>query len=68
MSKLTRRQIAQAAVRPELVVLLTPLGDLLTGVVYRQEPIHIETLVSQRSVEAFDDSVIWRGCHVLSIR
>jgi hypothetical protein len=55
-----RSEIAERAVRPDLVVVLTPCFDLAARVVERNEEVLIEAFVAQPSVEALDESVLNR--------
>ena len=55
---LDRRPIAQSAVRPDLVVVLSPELDLLPRIGEIREPVLGETLVAEAGVEAFGMRVL----------
>ena len=50
--------VPQCLVRPTLVVVLPPSFDLSSSIVNRLEPVHVETFVPRRAVEAFDVGVV----------
>ena len=56
--KLFGRTIAQTAVRTQLVVMLAPGPDLATRVKQIAKPTHVQALLAQPSVEAFDIGVL----------
>jgi hypothetical protein len=47
-------------VRPVLIVVLSPAFQLLSGIVHVPEPVCIQALIAQSSVEAFHLSVLHR--------
>ena len=55
-----RGQSTQAAVRPELVVILPPGFDQLSSFGEAEEKMFIEALVAKFAVEAFDEGVLHR--------
>src|ERR1700683_1185395 len=58
--EVSRRSIVQCAVRALQVVVVTPPRQPLSRVVQRAEPLHVQTLIAQPSVEAFDVAVLYR--------
>ena len=55
-----RRKPAKRCARPALVVEATPRLDLGPGVGERQEPVCVETLVAQATIERFHEGVVGR--------
>jgi hypothetical protein len=55
-----RRQIADAAVRPNCIVVVFPKGQNLTGVRQGCEQRLVEQFVPQASVEALDEGILLR--------
>jgi hypothetical protein len=53
-----RRDAADGAVRPHLVLVAAPARDLLPGLVQRLEPLLVQALVSELAVEALDVGVL----------
>ena len=51
-------QSTQTAVWPELVVILAPGFDQVSGFGEPEEKMFVETLVAKLAVEAFDESVL----------
>ena len=60
-SELGGRDAAAAAVRSDLVVVATPLGDDVAGLSQRREPVLVEALVAELAVEALDVAVLHRA-------
>lgn len=58
--KLSRGQISERAVRPELVVIVPEDFDQFPGVVKVEEPVFVEAFVTEFAVEAFDVAVLRR--------
>lgn len=50
--------VVQGTVWPSVVVFLPPILQLLSGIVHVPEPVCIQALVAQSSVEAFHLSVL----------
>ena len=55
MEKLVRRQVAERAVWPALVVVDPPRSDLRLGVDDRREPVYIQAFISQAPIKRFDE-------------
>ena len=55
-----RREVADRAVWPDLVVVPAPGRDHRPGVLERGEPVFVEALVAELAVEAFDVGVLRR--------
>ena len=53
-------QSTQAAVWPELVVILAPSFDQVSGFGEPEEKMFVQTLVTKFAVEAFDEGVLHR--------
>lgn len=51
---------AQGTVRPDMVVVLLPPFEGDASAVDRREPVKIQTIVAERTVEAFDECVLLR--------
>jgi len=58
LSKFPGWNVAQSSVRTTLVIVLAPSFDLALGVVKGKEPIGIQTLVAEPSVEGFNQGIV----------
>ncbi len=58
LEKHSKRNASQQAVRPDLVVVLTALSNLLANLVYRLEPLFVEAFIAELAVEALDVAVL----------
>ncbi len=56
----SRRKLVQAAVRPNLIVILTPCLDDGAGIIERFKPVLVQTLLSKATIEGFNERVICR--------
>jgi len=72
--KRDRNLITDRAVRPKLVVVLTPILHLFTGVRKRQKPMRVQALRPELAVERFNEAIVrwlaWPGKvqrHVIGI-
>jgi len=59
-SKLNRRQVAQCAVRPSVVIELTPRLDYSPRFAQIAEPLQIQALITQLAIEALHEIVVPR--------
>ena len=55
------RHTPTAAVRPDLVVVGSPCGNALAGLLQRLEPVLIEAFIAESAVEALDVRVLGRA-------
>jgi hypothetical protein len=55
-----RRQIAEAAVRSDGIVVVCPGGESLAGMIERYEQGLVQQFVAQPSIEGFDEGVLLR--------
>ena len=60
LGELRRRHSLAAAVRPDLVVVLTPVRDARSGLLQCLEPLLVQALVPELAVEALDVAVLHR--------
>jgi hypothetical protein len=58
------RHTPTAAVRPDLVVVGSPFGDGLAGLLQRLEPVLIQTLIAKGAVEALDVRILCRAARL----
>src|SRR5690606_10797597 len=58
------RDAATAAVRPDLVVVPSPLADHFASLRQRGEPVLVEALVAELAVEALDVAVLHRAARL----
>src|SRR5512139_3352955 len=58
LGEASRWDATDAAVRAHLVVVATPVGDGLAGLLQRLEPVLVEALVAELAVEALDVAVL----------
>lgn len=57
-SELRWRDPTTTAVRPDLVVVTSPIGDDIAGLGERREPVLVEALIAELAIEAFDIAVL----------
>ena len=57
-----RHPIADGSMGSDLIVVLPPIVDLHCGVLQVWEPVLIETLGSEVTVEGFDERIVCRLC------
>ena len=60
VDELCRRQIAEAGVRANLIVVAAPRFDHDLGLGAREEPLHAQALVAELAVEAFVHAILPR--------
>jgi len=58
--KRRRHEIADRAVRSDLVVALTPSLAFSARFVEAEEPVHVQTFSAELAVQAFDEGVVRR--------
>lgn len=58
MRELSRWYSAQAAVRPDFVVVCAPLSDALSGLWQGLKPLLVQALVTKLAIEALDEAVL----------
>lgn len=64
-AKFLRGQISERAVRAYPVVIDLPAFDGLPGIVQRQEPVFVQSLLTKLAAERFDVAVLHRATGVL---
>src|SRR5262245_38573372 len=60
LGELVRRQVAERAVWPALIVVDPPRLDLQLRISHRPELMHVQTLIPQPAVERFNESIFDR--------